>query len=270
MKMDNNLPVQLDQNGNPLPLDLQTTPPSSEGSVPSSQPSDPYRAQFDTIAQRLDEQSRINNILLARLESMNNAAPVPTPSTPAQPEVPVIDPQEFLNNPGILLQAQQKMIDAAVARQVAPLNQGFQLLTRGTMLENAKRAVIAQNPSAAAALQKFGNEVDLVMQGVDPTPTNVQNAIRMVIGEMALRGQFINSPSAPATPQQSSAPAVPAAIPPSAPALALVNGAANLRAPTLSELEKRIARENGMTEEQYVHYRDASPVVGDWKQKGGK
>lgn len=137
-----------------------------------------------------------------------------------------------------------RLINEEVTRTIAPIAEKFMQFTRNQEYQNLKNTY-RQLPN----FNLIESDIDRMMANVEPTAANMNAAISMAVGQLALRGQqfnFSQNQTQPQTTQQITPPNLPPS-PPSAPSI--TNPATRI---TLTELQKRVARENGMTDEQYI------------------
>lgn len=177
-----------------------------------------------------------------------------------------------------------QLIERAVASQVAPLREQFsgfmQTQQQNTyqQIKNSFRTL----PQFTGFFTQIEAYLDQEMQGKAITVENVQNSLATVIGRIQMQAalqpqnnnpqnqqQPINpqQPQMPNNPQQQQRPQnpnMPAHLRPSAPPLPNRNGAGTLTPAgneryQLTELQKRVARENRLTDDQYIDWITESP-----------
>jgi len=222
-------------------LDLANTPPTNP---PVPPPTDPIRTETPPnplnalYEQAYLEQVRKTQELEARLN-----APLPAPTTPTATN------DEYWNNPAEFIRS---TIQRELRETIKPFQQNLEVDSRQRKYQEAKALIRNSIPY----FNQIESEVDTVMtsSNLDPTPQNLQLAISIVLGARQMNNRPLtldSTPSPTSTPQ----PVIPPNLPPSAPPPPVPHPV-NQVAP-LTELERRIARERNMTDEEYTYYRDA-------------
>jgi hypothetical protein len=204
------------------------------------------------------QQSVINDYA-AKFESLEKKIEAMTkPPEPTSQEKDA----KFWSNPTQVLQEQLR-------QTVEPLVEFKNEYTRAQKLAQIKNQ-LRQDPQFASVLERAENLVDQLMTGQEPTLASVRAAIYGVRGaaEMgAIEGLSFAEQGQRAMAQQN-APINPPHVRPSAPNTPSQKRAAPTE-PNLTENERRLAREYGMTPVEYVDWRDnESTKVDDWKELG--
>lgn len=239
--IDDNEGQNDDANNPPTP----TTPPAP---VPVVQQNDDVMRAYQ---QQLLETSRTNNELRKRLDELERK-----PAAPPTPE----EEKAFFDTPRTTT---AEIVRRELATQVEPINKFVQQMQRDTVIANYKtqmRSLASQFPYLGLVESIFDQVMANTAQ-IDQS--SVINAYNLAVGHYVSTGGRLenNTPAAPSnavhathTPTTNNVPNPPR-IPPSAPP-APVNRNNGKAKRVLNENEKKIARYNGMTEEQYIAWTD--------------
>lgn len=138
-----------------------------------------------------------------------------------------------------------RMISEEVTRTISPIAQKFEQFTRGQSY-----LALKSNYRQIPNFNLIEANVDQIMANLEPTAANMNGAIQMAIGQLTLQGHQFITPVAPQVPNN---PVTPPNLPPSPPPAPVLQSN-NANKITLTELQKRVARENNMTDEQYISY----------------
>jgi hypothetical protein len=253
-----------DQNGDQTDssVQLETPPGDSESSSPPIQPTPTPQASptdnRDRYVSVLEETLREQNRIIQGLQNQSTA-PTPAPAPSAEDLK-----TQFYNDP---VNTTRSIVEEALNRTIAPLND----FVRGLRIEgspydrlmskfraDARFAPVLQDPHVLAAVER-------IMGAAELNEVNMQSAIVHAMGlkSMGLLGTIVEAPAGTPAPTPAPAPAAPTptpstVLPPhvrpsAAPTPAGANGG-QPRARQLTETEKRLARENRMTDEQYLKW----------------
>lgn len=150
----------------------------------------------------------------------------------------------------------RNIVQEEIRNAFAPLANDFKAMQRTT----AYTALKAQVRQVVPNFDRIESAVDAIMANQEPTVANMQVAIPLAIGQLAMNGQWnggqtaANNNPAPSNNANANNNPIPAQLSPTPPAPPRPVTPAQSR--PLSELEKRVARENGMSEEEYIKFRD--------------
>jgi hypothetical protein len=256
---------QLGDNPTDSSVQLETPPDDSGSQSPQTQPTptpqdSPTDDPRDRYARILEETLRDQNRQIQALQSQ-----ITTPAAPATPAPSAEDLKtQFYNDP---VNTTRSIVEEALSRTIAPLND----FVRGLRIEgspydrmlskfraDARFAPVLQDPHVLAAVEK-------IMGAAELNEVNMQSAIVHAMGlkSMGLLGTMVEAPRsnepapAPAAPTPTPSTVIPPHVRPSGspgPAGPTNNAP---RARQLTETEKRLARENRMTDEQYLKWLEA-------------
>lgn len=198
----------------------------------------------------LSEKDRQIQEIKAQMEQMRSAPP------PSQIEE--IDGAKFLESPNKHIRS---VIREEMQSQLQPMQQLWNQFSAQQQITQIKTQ-LAQVPTFKEILETYGDVVDQLV-GNAVSMQNYQSAILMIpgliqTGQIAARGNVSNSNS-----NKSSV--SPPNIPPSSPPAPRKDKPVEL---SLTESERLIAKRLGMSEADYVKYRDADSTVDSWKEKG--
>jgi hypothetical protein len=255
--------------------DVEDTTQKGDGQSPQTQqtntqqapPTDDKTSQLMNLyAERMKEQQREIDRLRQqqeKIQEQQNSQPAAPSLTPDQAR------ERFFNDPLGVLQEQQNNIKKELQETVKPLLEFAQSFKRESAYEGAKTKV-KQNPMVAAqwdpAIESFMDQA--VSSG--QVNTDEQTLLGVAIQAIGLKAvgmlpgsqpQQSNNPTPTPTPTPTNVTHNPPNIRPSAPPAP--NRTQQNRPRQLTELEKRLAREQGMTEAQYLDWLavDATEVV---------
>ena len=231
--------------------ETQENPPNeSSATTQPIAPVGPDPRLIESYQQQLLAESRERARLQRELEEeRNRRANVPEVVTPEQE-------REFFDRPRT---ATAEIVRAEIASQVAPLNQFVQQQQRQQIIFTLK-GQMRQMPQQYPYVNQIEGLMDQVLQNAQVINGDVMAmAYNTALGYYVNGGGQLGTPQAPNTPQ-TPAPTtpvtpIPAHVRPSAPPAA----PSNTRTPakrTLNENEKRIARHNRMTDEEYIKWTD--------------
>lgn len=255
----------------------ESTPPNPETpptTPPATSPTDDAAArQLEILNEVLREQAATQRRLQEENERLRAQASQPATPTQAPPRDVAAERDRFYTDPIGVLEEREAQRDAKIAKMlqdtIAPLTQFTSGFTRTSAYDQLKARYLA-DPTYGEHLRdpKVMAAVDAIMARSEPTETIMTGAITQVVGlktfgkldaELVRAGIVVPTatPAAPPTPPVTPpVPPVPAHIPPSPPPPPRQQST-NQQAPQLTELEKRLARERGMTEVQYLAWRDS-------------
>lgn len=156
--------------------------------------------------------------------------------------------QSFFDKPA---ESMARLVNEEVTRTIAPIAAEFRQFTRMQAYQTLKNTY-RQIPN----FNLIEGQVDQIMANLEPTAANMNGAISMAVGQMTLQGQSFMQQS-----NTLQTKITPPNLPPSPPAPPANTNAANKI--QLTEMQKRVARENNMTDEQYISYltADSKEVV---------
>lgn len=246
------------------PLQPESTPTQTP---PTNQPAaQPTRSAYEVL---LEESMRALNRQTqdqaAEIERLRRGAPAPTPEPVAQPTA---DPTTFFNNPQGVFAEMESRIKKHLDDTVKPLHDFVRTMRGdGTPYGNLK-AQFQNDPAFKDVLNnpKIAFAVDKIMENQEARPDLMQAAIVQAAGLNQL-GQLdvalvrsgvdpsrFNTP-APAPSNNQPPPEmriVPPHTPPTPPSAPVTQD--NTPKPVLNELQKRLAREKNMTDEQFLQW----------------
>lgn len=226
---------------------------------PPAPPTDPnaeYTRQLQDSIRRNEELAQRNADLMAQLDqriaALTNPAPRNSaPSTQTDEEINA----EYYAAPGAFV---AKRIDQALERTVKPLNDFVQSFRSNEQVDNLISQV-KQNPKLAA--QWDSSVEDAVRRQLSSVPAAnlnlglAQQAAVNAIGLKVLGAIGTPAPSNPPAPSSQEPPvSIPPNVRPSNPPAP--NSRPAKKAVELNENERRMARENGQSPEEFVFWRD--------------
>lgn len=157
--------------------------------------------------------------------------------------------EQFFENP-------QAALSAEVSSQIAPLNEFAQEMRRERAYNQLKGRFLADN-RFGSIVQQLGYSLDTVMAKLEPTEMNMVNAINTLIGQA-----YINNPEAfrqaPKIEEKKPEDEKKVPTPPHLrPSNTRSNGDPTKTPKTYTENERRMMRDNKMTEEQWEEHLNA-------------
>lgn len=264
MERDPNNPDPSATTDNSPPSPNSPNPQIPDSQSPQTPPTNqlPAQATKSKYEELLEATLREQN---ARIQSLvaERQQPPPPPSEP-----PRSDPAAFFNDPQGELAKFRKQINEDLNNAIAPLKQlaqGFK--GEGTPYGNLKNQFM-NDPRFSQVLSdpKVSVAVDKIMEGQNLHPDTMRMAIQQAAGmkatgelDVALVASGVdvsryNSPP-PAPPPVTT---IPPHMRPTSPA-APIHQQPTTSVTPLSELEKRVARERGMSEDQYREWLTLPP-----------
>lgn len=219
--------------------------------VPDENPPAPPRPDptemLTVYQQQLLTESRERARLERELREAREAANAPKPPTPEEEK-------SFFDNPR---SATAEIVRRELQQQVGPLNTFVAQQQRDALYTNVKNQMRA-NPAQFAYLSQVESIMDqIVAQIPEINPNAVVFAYNSALGQYISNGGNL-TPSTPA-PSPTPAPAVPSNNPPHIRPSAPANPPAPRSTPAkrvLNENEKKIARFNGWTDDEYIAWTD--------------
>lgn len=219
------------QNQNP-DSNSQSTESQEQVTQPTSQPSD-YNQTLMTEAYRESERARI------QLMQENQALRAQTiPQQSSQNSYEEIN-RTFFERPGENI---AQLIEKEVQKSINPIAQEFRQYTRLQQYQTLKN-----NYRSLPNFTVLESLVDQLMINQEPIASNMNAAITMAIGQLTLAGQYSHQQ----VPQNNTRVLPPNLAPSNPPAPQHQSNPTKIN---LTEMQKRVARENGMTDEQYISY----------------
>lgn len=244
---------------------METDPQEQEQiENPPVTPTEPQIPAWQAAVFEANQRANRAEQIAAQLQHQQSAPPIP-PVTPLEPGDVFQNPELFRNR-----------INQDMANTVAPINNFMQEMQRERNYNRLKSSIKAQNPGQAASLAQIEHLIDNEFLHNNTTlsidPMTFANVVRTIVGGLYLQGAF-NQPNQP---NQSTPPVIPPNTRPSAP-LPRTTSAPKFDESSLSENERRLMREQGMTVEEFITMRDTPPneVTTVWKailqkRKGAK
>lgn len=220
---------------------------------PAAPPIDPNAAYIKTLQESLDRNTQIMQQMSERL----NAPPAPAAtSTPAPAPRSAEDiNKEYYESPGTFV---ERRIDAALERTVKPLNDFVANFRSTEQIDNLIRDVKVNPRLAAQWDSAVEDAVRKQLATIPAANLNLGLAQQAAINAIGLKTLGAIGTPAPTNPNPTPNPETPVTVPanirPSNPP------APNSRPPKkvveLNENERRLARENRQSPEEYVFWRD--------------
>lgn len=240
------------------PSDQKT--PDTKTDEPKDQPTEPKEPEKKD--QKPDERDKIISVQFNKIRSMeerlnNLSAQIDESRKPPPPSKDDLS-KEFYEDPVAVLRRE-------IQESIAPIKEAISRRDTETEYDRLKRQFKSHpNPVIRDGITKFEQYVDQLMTKVDVNEANLTNIIYGVIGAAAAGDIEDPSPSQPATQPTEPEPTQPTSdrmnqlpphLRPSAPTPP-TRGKPKKQYRELTETEKRIARENKLTPEQYLEALD--------------
>lgn len=235
--------VKINAEGQQVADDDPTAVGEQEIEVPDPTPAPaPQNTEIlNAYQQQLLEQARENKRLRDELEAARRPAP-----QPPSPE----EEKQFFDAPRT---ATAQIVRQELEQQVKPINDFVRQMQREQNY-TALKSQMRQNPAQFAYLGQVEHYLDQIMQSaaVVDVPTVIA-AYNTALGYHISQGGSLNAPSNPTPPTNVPIPPNPRPAPPVTPPS---NPRGNKTRPQLTENEKKIARFNGQTDEEFIFWRD--------------
>lgn len=235
-------PISSDQNQNsPTPPILPINAPPSEMEV-----------LRQTVANMQGQIGQLVNTIQSAVSAQTPQAPPPPPALTAE---------DFQNNPQLLIDR----INQDIARQVAPLNAANNQFVRANQYTAAKAQVKNANPM----FQRFWSQIEPQLDAtfasgqIEPHPQIIFYHVQALVGGLALQNPTMFA-TAPNMQQQPNNFIPPSGSPPPLPQ----NNAPPLR--QLTDNERRIAKERGLSDADYLKLQEGNVMFVGQKPTGGR
>lgn len=250
-----------DDPNNPSPQNQEGTPPPNPGTTPDPQaidPNDPRLRELITA-----EANRIAGERTAQLEhdiaEIRRTASVNQPPQPRNPEFVPPNKDEFWSDPA---KSTAAIVEHLLQKTTAPLTELAQGIKKESEYTRLKK-LFSRDPINARIIAKCEGQLDQ-MVGANPTEQNMTAALLALTGAVA-RGGIPGVTMADITGTTASPPPTPANEPPNgriAPS-APPGPNNNLNQPSraLTEFEKKLARQKGWTDQQYIDMMDKDEMT---------